>query len=451
MKRAVMFFAAMFFAFGLPFSAAQAAETVEAGPIWNQQDAEKKCPSVCEKRGGWTGHWWTTVQGKMSVCQCKGTSSPAAIGIPAKGVYFKLQNLQSKSWIYSNSDGRFNHYRGGTYSDQYWTMIPGTGRYQGYFKLENAQSKRWIYSNSDGRFNHYRGGDFSDQYWKIVEGQGTRQGYFKLENYQSKKWIYSNSDGRFSHYRGGDYDDQYWTFIYKAQCVTDIQLTASNTKTPRPGPKGYTRLGYWDVDGGGSKGTDGSTGHWMMALYANTEKSLTGNSSCVTDVQLRASSSENPPKCPAGYKQIGYWDVDAGGSHGTDGSTGHWMMAMYANTAAISSGTQCVTDVQLTASNTGTPRPGPKGYTHIGDWDVDAGGSKGTDGSTGHWRMALYANKAAISAPKSTPQFSCEDKRSCGTMDSCEEAYYHLNTCGNKKLDHDNDSVPCETICPDDQ
>ena len=193
MKRAVIF-AAMIFAFGLPFSAAQATETLEAGPIWNQQDAEKKCPGVCEKHGGWTGHWWTTEWSKMSVCQCKGVS-------------------------------------------------------------------------------------------------------------------------------------------------------AQNDK-PR------------------------------------------------------------------------------------------------------------VTDIQLTASNTGTPRPGPKGYTRLGDWDVDAGGSHGTDGSTGHWQMALYVNKAAISAPKPAPKpepkFSCEDKRSCGNMLSCEEAYYHLNTCGNKRLDHDKDGIPCEAICLDD-
>jgi serine/threonine-protein kinase len=45
--------------------------SVEAGPIWSQDDAKKKCPAVCAKaNGGWTGHWWTTVEGKMSVCQC---------------------------------------------------------------------------------------------------------------------------------------------------------------------------------------------------------------------------------------------------------------------------------------------------------------------------------------------------------------------------------------------
>lgn len=46
--------------------------TVEAGPIWNQADAEQKCPRIARQYNAqWTGHWWTTVQGKMSVCQIR--------------------------------------------------------------------------------------------------------------------------------------------------------------------------------------------------------------------------------------------------------------------------------------------------------------------------------------------------------------------------------------------
>ena len=45
---------------------------VDAGPIWNQRDAQNKCPRTCRKSGAWTGHWWTTVPNKMSVCQCSG-------------------------------------------------------------------------------------------------------------------------------------------------------------------------------------------------------------------------------------------------------------------------------------------------------------------------------------------------------------------------------------------
>jgi hypothetical protein len=44
---------------------------VPAGPIWNQEDAETKCPIVCASYGGeWNGQWKTVVENKMSVCGC---------------------------------------------------------------------------------------------------------------------------------------------------------------------------------------------------------------------------------------------------------------------------------------------------------------------------------------------------------------------------------------------
>ena len=46
---------------------------VDAGPIWNQMDADRKCPDVARKAGGtWTGQWHTTRPGMMSVCEVKG-------------------------------------------------------------------------------------------------------------------------------------------------------------------------------------------------------------------------------------------------------------------------------------------------------------------------------------------------------------------------------------------
>lgn len=53
------------------FGRAQQIGDVKAGPIWNNGDAQMKCPSVCQKAGGkWNGQWNTTVPGKMSVCGC---------------------------------------------------------------------------------------------------------------------------------------------------------------------------------------------------------------------------------------------------------------------------------------------------------------------------------------------------------------------------------------------
>lgn len=57
--------------------------------------------------------------------------------------------------------------------------------------------------------------------------------------------------------------------------------------------------------------------------------------------------------------------------------------------------------------------------------------------------------KPAPKAKKSSgSSFSCSPRKTCGKMSSCEEAYYHLKECGNKRLDRDKDGVPCESICP---
>lgn len=55
----------------------------EAGPIWSNDDAPSKCPKTCAPLA-WKGAWWTTVEGKMSVCECidEGVASPAPSAAP---------------------------------------------------------------------------------------------------------------------------------------------------------------------------------------------------------------------------------------------------------------------------------------------------------------------------------------------------------------------------------
>ncbi len=44
---------------------------VNAGPIWNNDDAKVKCPTVCTNAAAtWNGQWTTTVPGSQSVCGC---------------------------------------------------------------------------------------------------------------------------------------------------------------------------------------------------------------------------------------------------------------------------------------------------------------------------------------------------------------------------------------------
>lgn len=56
--------------FGLP-AVAKTPHDVNAGPIWDNADAQTKCPTVCSKDGSiWNGQWKTTIPGQMSVCGC---------------------------------------------------------------------------------------------------------------------------------------------------------------------------------------------------------------------------------------------------------------------------------------------------------------------------------------------------------------------------------------------
>lgn len=46
-----------------------------------------------------------------------------------------------------------------------------------------------------------------------------------------------------------------------------------------------------------------------------------------------------------------------------------------------------------------------------------------------------------------TEQFSCSERKYCKEMSSCAEAKYHLNECGEGRLDRDGDGIPCENVC----
>lgn len=65
------------------------------------------------------------------------------------------------------------------------------------------------------------------------------------------------------------------------------------------------------------------------------------------------------------------------------------------------------------------------------------------------WRRGLPAvdprQPLLIAANDST--YSCSPRKTCGQMSSCAEARYHLETCGNTRLDRDNDGIPCESLC----
>ena len=62
--------------------------------------------------------------------------------------------------------------------------------------------------------------------------------------------------------------------------------------------------------------------------------------------------------------------------------------------------------------------------------------------------LCLISSPALAKSKKANAeQFSCEDTKYCKEMRSCAEAKFHLNECGESRLDRDNDGVPCENVC----
>lgn len=55
--------------------------------------------------------------------------------------------------------------------------------------------------------------------------------------------------------------------------------------------------------------------------------------------------------------------------------------------------------------------------------------------------------KASFDPSFSGKQYRCSPRKTCGKMEDCEEACYHLVTCKNRRLDRDKDGIPCESIC----
>ncbi|SEJ46317.1 Endonuclease YncB, thermonuclease family [Pseudomonas linyingensis] len=57
------------------------------------------------------------------------------------------------------------------------------------------------------------------------------------------------------------------------------------------------------------------------------------------------------------------------------------------------------------------------------------------------------ARGSAIGGGAGGSSYSCSTRKICGQMSSCEEAKFHLQQCGNSRLDGNSDGVPCESLC----
>jgi mannan-binding protein len=117
--------------------------TVEVGPIFSQGDAQGKCSKAAANADAkWTGQWWTTQPGRMSVCELTGErpsnlrwpEPPKPLGGGATGP--KIEKLSSGKWsveagpIHAQIEAEIKCPRavgavGGKWTGQWWTTQMG--------------------------------------------------------------------------------------------------------------------------------------------------------------------------------------------------------------------------------------------------------------------------------------------------------------------------------------
>ncbi|WP_090312052.1 excalibur calcium-binding domain-containing protein [Pseudomonas linyingensis] len=76
-------------------------------------------------------------------------------------------------------------------------------------------------------------------------------------------------------------------------------------------------------------------------------------------------------------------------------------------------------------------------------------GQRGFTGSTGGsscWSSGRWAALPVAVQLEAAPA-APDARKSCSQMTSCAEARFHLEQCGNTKLDGNGDGVPCESLC----
>ncbi len=150
-----------------PTSAQMRTEAVEAGPIWNTADADQKCLALAHREGGlWTLGWWTTVEGRMSVCQL---ALPQAQPVEA-GPIWNSADADQKCRALANREG-------GRWTGGWWTTVQGR-----MSVCEIAQPKKQpveagpIWNGADANqkcpvLARREGGRWTGGWWTTVQGR----------------------------------------------------------------------------------------------------------------------------------------------------------------------------------------------------------------------------------------------------------------------------------------
>lgn len=162
-----------------------------------------------------------------------------------------------------------------------------------------------------------------------------------------------------------------------ADCVIEIALDSGKDNYVFNG-KATRQIGYWDVDSGGAQ----ADGHDIGSHFINFSAQVGPMSSqeCIEDIKLVAGEWNERRNPPRGYKEIGWWDVDSGGSGDSNNKSTEHRMTLFAKkmdkTSETAKDLQVISDIGLRISNNKPSGVSGQnegaGFTRVGWWDVDS-------------------------------------------------------------------------------
>ncbi|BBN13641.1 hypothetical protein MPTK1_6g05200 [Marchantia polymorpha subsp. ruderalis] len=164
-----------------------------------------------------------------------------ALYIPPKEISFRLRGYSSNCFLYSrnNPDPTFSHDNGGPHADQWWQLIPGTGKRAGYYLIKSKYTGHVIFSRNspDPRIGHVDGdGKYDDNWFKLEAGTGKLANHFRIRNIgpTSDTVLYSRAQDEptISNCPGNSnvYDDQYFTFIFEDMAISRVEYKLDKAK-----------------------------------------------------------------------------------------------------------------------------------------------------------------------------------------------------------------------------
>ncbi|MEZ4606768.1 MAG: mannan-binding lectin [Deinococcales bacterium] len=217
-RRIGTYLSSLFLLAALSLSFAQMTAALEAGPIWSNDDAQGKCTELAAKSNGtWTGQWWTTVEGAMSVCEISLNFPEEKMAIEA-GPIWSNDDAQGKC---ADVAARAH----GTWQGQWWTTVEGQMSvcelHVSLISPALEAGPIWDQADADNKcpgLATETGGQWTGQWWTTVEGAMSVCQISYQQAVIEAGPIWSNDDAQskcpaVASDNSGSWNGQWWTTV----------------------------------------------------------------------------------------------------------------------------------------------------------------------------------------------------------------------------------------------